>query len=104
MLPAEVEYLWQWFVALSDTRQAGMAANPLTFSEIEAFGRLTLNRPTAWEVDVLRRLDRAVLGVWAANKATPTSGEPEVEAVPIEDTAGMTDMFRNLAAARPPRK
>jgi hypothetical protein len=50
-----------------------MAANPLTYQEIEAFTRLERVDLRPWEVEVLCRIDDAVLGVWA-NESRPSTG------------------------------
>ncbi len=34
---------------------------PLSYSEIYAWSQLTSNDPMAWEIDVIKRLDRAYL-------------------------------------------
>lgn len=50
-MPEELVYLWAWFC---DARTDG----PLTFTELHHWSRLTQRRLLAWEVDVLRALDR----------------------------------------------
>ena len=45
------------FLQLSARRQSGMAVNPLTYGELEAFCRLTKVEFSAWQVSVLMRLD-----------------------------------------------
>lgn len=56
--PPEVAYLLGWFADLSARRRDG---GPLNFADIEAWGRLSGNAPTPWEVSVLTQLDDAVL-------------------------------------------
>ena len=58
--PPEVEHVLAWFVELSGRRTNGMAPNPITFTEIEAWARLTGRCPRPWEVRVITRLDDAV--------------------------------------------
>jgi hypothetical protein len=63
--PLETAYLWSWFHEINGGRTCGMAANPLQFTEIEAWSRLTGNTPNPWEVSLLKRLDTAFLQVTA---------------------------------------
>jgi len=55
-------YLWQWFCELSGGRgYAEFGPLPLNYSEIQAWANLTKMNPMAWEVSVLKALDRAFL-------------------------------------------
>jgi len=47
-IPERLVYLWQWFRELR---------KPLSYTEIEAWARLTQRRPERWEIDALFRLD-----------------------------------------------
>jgi hypothetical protein len=63
--------LWEWFADLSRRRSnGGLAPNPVSFSEIDAWARLTGTAPTPWEVSVLTRLDDALLSKPAKDKPT----------------------------------
>lgn len=75
-----------------------MAANPITFAEIEAFKRQTLTPLGAWSVRLIRRLDQAVLPI--LNPAPPSS------TVSARDGKGVLSMIRGQAAkhAQPPAK
>jgi len=53
--------LWDFFLALSATRRASMAAHALTMTDIEAYARLTGITLTDWELDVLIALDGVAL-------------------------------------------
>jgi hypothetical protein len=60
--PECLKYLWQWFCDLNGGRgysEAGPMA--LTYSEIQAWAQLTCSGPAAWEVGVLKQIDRAYL-------------------------------------------
>lgn len=70
--PQAIAYLLDWFSALSSRRTVGMAANPISYAEIEAWSRLTDTRPTPWEVSILVRLDDAFLA-----KASQTTDDKE---------------------------
>jgi hypothetical protein len=61
-IPYALLYLWGWFCELSNGRQYSEAgAMPLTYSEMDAWARLTGNDPTAWEITVIKKLDREYL-------------------------------------------
>lgn len=60
-MPGLCAHLWRWFQELAATRQSGFGANPISFSEIDAWARLTRTRPAAWEVRALRALDNELL-------------------------------------------
>jgi hypothetical protein len=94
--PEPLGPVWQAFVDLAGTRQVGMAANPITFSEIEAFKRQTLTPLSAWEVRLLRRLDQAVLPILNPAPASNT--------VNVRDGKGVLSMIRGQAAKHNPPK
>jgi len=48
---------WSWFLELNTGRQAGMALNPLSWSDIKAWCELTNNALTEFDISVIRRLD-----------------------------------------------
>lgn len=60
-LPEDADYLWAWFHRLSQRRQVGMSAGPLTWPQIEAFFRLQGVAPDQWELRALELLDNAWL-------------------------------------------
>jgi len=60
-LPESAAYILQWFYDLSSTRTVGMALNPISFTEIDAWSRLTGNKPSIWEVSAIKQLDTAFL-------------------------------------------
>ena len=58
-------YLLEYFYAVSCSRQCGMAANPITFSEILAWSQLTNTSLARWEIEVIKRLDVLWLNIQA---------------------------------------
>lgn len=56
-LPAELEYLWTLFLKLSRKRQNGMAANPISSTEIRDWCALRRVSFEPFEHDVIDRLD-----------------------------------------------
>lgn len=61
-LPEALAHVWGWFAELSNARGAGaFTLNPISFPDMESWGRLSGNRPTAFEVQLLRRLDEVFL-------------------------------------------
>lgn len=97
-LPDELAYLWAFYLRLARRRQAGMSANPLTYAELEAFERKALVRFTAWEADLLMRVDDAVLAAWAGERPAPkpAQGEP----VEVSDPQNVKALFRGLATRK----
>lgn len=75
-----------------------MASNPLTYSEIEAFARLSRIELTAWEADLYCRLDDAVLAAWADETQTSNPAEEEPSAIPVSDVASLKAMLKGTAA------
>jgi hypothetical protein len=92
----ELEPTWRWFCQLSRRRQSGMAACPLTYTELEAFERKALVEFSAWQADLIMRLDDAVLAVWA-EKAKPGGS-------PTEIVASDTESLRTMVKARAAQK
>jgi hypothetical protein len=78
-----------------------MGVNPISYQEIEAFCRLCLVDLTAWEVDLLVRLDdaaiRAING--EAPKPPPKTDEP-LGPIPVSDVKAIKGLFRGIAASR----
>lgn len=65
-LPSSCEEVWGWFLNLNESRSSsGFGFNPITYSDIDAFFRLKQIVPETWEIDLVKRLDREVLGVYA---------------------------------------
>jgi hypothetical protein len=62
--PTELEYIWSYFLELSATRSQGYSGPlPITYQEIMAWRDLTNNIVNAWEVEVIKRLDRIYIKV-----------------------------------------
>lgn len=68
-----------------------MAVNPLTYSELEAFCRLTKVEFSAWQVSVLMRLDDLALRV---------SSERKDAKKPRANTAATVEPARGLSPVR----
>lgn len=78
-LPVEVEYLWSAFNKMARRRTSGMSVNPITYADIEAFERKTLNSFSAWETDMIVRLDDAILdGIKPPASDTEAQSEADV--------------------------
>ncbi len=66
-VPQCLEYLLTWFSDLSAARSSnGFSANPISYTEMQAWAELTGIRPTPFEVECLRALDRALLNSLAS--------------------------------------
>lgn len=75
-----------------------MGLGPISYREIEAYRRQTLDDLTAWEVRLIRRLDNAVRGVIAQQKPKPQTPQSEPEAIPVSDVKGVRALFAGLKA------
>lgn len=60
--PRETLHVWGMFADLS---QARGPSQPISYSEMEAYGRLTGMMPTPWEAEQIKRLDAIALETWA---------------------------------------
>lgn len=81
--------VWEAFVDLSSARQIGMAACPITWSDIEAYRRLTFEPLSAWDVRLIKRIDNAILPI--INPA------PENNTVSARDGKGVLNLVRGAA-------
>lgn len=62
--PELVEYIWQIFGELHSARaNNGLATSALTYSEMEAWGRLTARQLTPFEVRTIKEIDNAFLKI-----------------------------------------
>lgn len=59
--PEGAEHVLRWFWALDSARSCGFAPNPISFSEIEAWAKLTGADPLPWEVRAIKAMDMAYL-------------------------------------------
>ena len=54
-----LQYIWGWFCDLSGGRgYSETGPGPLTYTEIKAWSELTKQKPEAWEIKTLKRIDR----------------------------------------------
>jgi hypothetical protein len=51
VFPEELRYIWEWYLELKGD-------NTLSFQEIQSWAELTQQVPEAWEVELLKSLDR----------------------------------------------
>ncbi len=58
-----VSYLLGYFYELSKSRQAGMALNPIAYTEIEAWKKLFSVSLSQWEIRVIKDIDLIFLSV-----------------------------------------
>lgn len=91
--------VWECFQDLILTRQVGMADNPITYTEIGAYCRLTETDLAPWQA-------RAIVSVyWAYRGAIPKKGQGEVRnETDASDGAGVKALMRGLATKKPTGK
>jgi ABC-type transporter Mla MlaB component len=87
-------HVWRAFTDLTGTRQVGMAAGPITYSEIQAYRAASFADLTAWEVGVIRRLDTAALAVLAG--AAPKARPDADGLVSINDRKGVRAVLSGI--------
>lgn len=57
-MPPALTYLWAAFLRLANRRGSnGFGANPISWTELEAFSRLSGLRLTPWEIETIEMLD-----------------------------------------------
>ena len=65
-MPENYRHCWSWFGELSRTRSSnGFGQNPISYSEIDSWSRLTNIELTPLEVSAIMRLDSAYLTIQA---------------------------------------
>lgn len=60
--PEDLKYLWNWFQELNRARGSnGFGLSPISYSELDAWSRLTGRALEAWEVICIKDIDLAYL-------------------------------------------
>jgi hypothetical protein len=68
-LPEGCEELWRVFGELHSCRTSnGFGPNRITYTDVDAFQRVTCIRLKPWELDAIRRADRAYLNEWQSRQ------------------------------------
>lgn len=60
-IPNKAQYLLRLYGDLSQGRQYGFSANPISSVELQAWLNLTDRKLNNWEIQTLRAMDRAYL-------------------------------------------
>jgi len=96
-VPFALEHVWNGFCAVAGTRgNNGFGLNPITFCEIAAWDALTGARLTPWEVELIKRVDSAVLPI-LNTKDSDREQEPDTVAA-ADDIAGVRSVMSILKA------
>jgi hypothetical protein len=79
-----------------------MAANPISFTEIDAYCRLNRLSMSPWELGLIRQLDAVALAPPAKGSARPPSASSVGEAQPAspDEVAEAKQIVRGLAKDR----
>jgi hypothetical protein len=82
-----------------------MGANPISYTEIDAYRRMTLADLNAWDVSVIRRMDAAALAAvdGKAKAKAPKPTDPP-EPIPITHTEGVRALMQGLMAKQNAKK
>ena len=62
-MPEEAQRAWGWFLDLHTARPSGYGLSPIAWSDLLAYLSLSGIQATAWELRLLRTIDRAFLEV-----------------------------------------
>lgn len=74
--PAGCDELWTIFNELHSCRgSSGFGPQRITYTDLDAFQRVSGTKLQPWEIDAIQRADRAFLSDWAERNAKP--GAPE---------------------------
>jgi len=66
--PYLLEYIWSAFLSLNSLRTVGMnGPNPISLVEIKYWSELTENPLSAFDVELIKRLDNAYIRTYHAN-------------------------------------
>lgn len=77
-LPPGLEFIWETFIDLCNTRQNGFSANPITWAEMLAWSRLYRIRLDPFEVAAVKMLDLkwlSIVGAPDGNTGKPQSSD-----------------------------
>jgi hypothetical protein len=72
-IPVEIEYIWDWWVALANTRPAGMGMEHITYTEITNWSNLLKINVTPFEVRCIMALDSTYLVVRKEQQPAPST-------------------------------
>lgn|GEM_PF-1414742 len=98
-LPGDCAHVWQWFSDLLLTRQIGMGDNPITYSEIDAYCRLTDTRMEPWEARAL------IEAYWTFRGALPGKGNSDLRnETDVSDAAGIKALMSDFVSQQKPAK
>ena len=68
-IPECLDYVWQWFIELNRTRSSnGFSMNPISYSEIDSWARVTGTPINPFEVQLIKDLDTLFLGTMVQEK------------------------------------
>ena len=75
--PPAAEYVWQWYCEISRRRGGnGFSANPISYTDVESWARLTRTTPSGLDVEWIMDLDDArAMASAGETSATPTSAK-----------------------------
>lgn len=65
-LPEELAYVWEWFREVFN-------GEPLTFTELYHWAQMTGKRPSGWEADLIKSLDRIFWSVQYGQPRNPST-------------------------------
>lgn len=103
-MPLDAAHIWHWFTDLNGARSSGAtSANPISFSEIDAYLRLQGIKPWAWEIVLLRQIDAIALSQTARKGTDGDKGQTRPEKPPATP-AEVEEAKQRVRAAFPDRR
>lgn len=93
--PEELRHVWEWFLDLNSRRSVGMAANPISYVDIDAYCRLYGVAMLTWEIEMICLLDNAILAVTRSGQKTKSSDQLKNE-TPASDGQGVASLLRGF--------
>ena len=96
--PHELQYLFEWYVDLSSSRNHTQVANGISYQEIESFERMRRIKLTLWELDTLRRIDMRI--VTALNRKLSEASKRGSDERAPNDPQGFAEALRARARAK----
>lgn len=76
-MPTAFQYLWHWYIDLSDARTAsGFAVSPIGWGDMRSYSEAMELFIKPWEYRILRDMDKAVVNAARDKASRQKSGEP----------------------------
>lgn len=99
-LPFLAEGAWRKYRLLHRRRGSGMEANPVSYTELEAFKAATRTFVSGWEADLIMRMDDAALAAWRADAADAQKTPDERAQISMKNPKGILALMRGMRSKK----